>query len=37
MFWGLIATLTLVYGDCNAGTQVVDDLDVTNVGICVLT
>jgi hypothetical protein len=36
-FLSLIATLTLVSGDCDVGTQGMDDFDFTKVGICVLT
>ena len=36
IFLGLIAKLTLVCGDCDVGTSVVDDFDFTRVGISVL-
>jgi hypothetical protein len=34
---GLIATLTSVSGDCDVGTQEVNDFDFPKVGIGVLT
>jgi len=37
MFFGLIAKLTLVSGECDVGIQEVNDFDITKVGICVLT
>jgi len=33
----LIATLTLVSGDCDLGTQGMDNFDYSKVGICILT
>ena len=37
IYLGLIAKLTSVSGDCDAGTQKVEDFDFTKVGITVLT
>jgi hypothetical protein len=37
IFLGLIANLTLVSYGCDVGTQTIDDLDFTKVGISVLT
>jgi hypothetical protein len=37
VFWGLIAKLALVSGDCNLGPPTLDDFDISRVGICVLT
>jgi len=37
IFLGLIATLTLVSGDCDLGTLGIDNFDFTEVSICVLT
>jgi hypothetical protein len=37
IFLGLLATLTLVSGDCEVGTQGIEDFDFTKVGVCVLT
>jgi hypothetical protein len=37
IFLDLIATLTLVSGDCRVGTQGRVDFDFPKVGICVLT
>ena len=34
---GLIATLTLVSGHCDFGTQGADDFDFTEVCTCILT
>jgi len=36
IFLGLIATLTLVSGDCDVGTQGMKDFDFTKVGVRVL-
>jgi hypothetical protein len=37
IFLGLIATLTLVSGDCDLGPPGTDDFNFTEVCICVLT
>jgi hypothetical protein len=37
IFLGLIATLTLASGDCDVGTQDVNDFDWTEVGVILLT
>jgi hypothetical protein len=37
IYLGLIATLTSVSGDCDNGTQEVNDFNFTAVGISVLT
>jgi len=34
---GLMAKLMSVYGDCDIGTELVNDFDFNKVGICVLT
>jgi len=36
-FLGLIAKLTLVSGECEFGTQNMDDFDFTKVGVRLLT
>jgi len=36
-FFGLIAKLALVCGDCDIGTSELDDFDWNKVGIIVLT
>jgi len=37
VFFGLIANLALVSGDCDLGTPTLYDFDYSRVGICVLT
>jgi hypothetical protein len=37
IFWGLIAKLTSVSGDCDVGKTEVEDFDWTKVGVRVLT
>jgi len=37
IFLGLIAKLALICGDCDVGTQEVNNFDFTKVGICILT
>jgi hypothetical protein len=37
IFLGLIATFSLVSGDCDLGTKGMDDFDFPEVGVCILT